>query len=253
MEASDYKKKRDFGLFLQITFSIITVGFLFSFYYFSFNRTVSIVTFSASIILVVLLVFRKNFSRKILYRFLCIYLSVGMLLFFYFYTHHYRISHIFILIIPITFSSLLSRKESLLYTSVFLILFIGLFLFSHLIKSPTEDMKIIVIDCMCLVSMYAIFTYVHLREELTYIIIYDQLKIQYDELVKAQLHIKQLEKVLPICSSCKKIKDASGNYIDSDEYIINNTDSDVTHGLCPDCIQKLYPEMAEDFLKQKKT
>ncbi len=82
-------------------------------------------------------------------------------------------------------------------------------------------------------------------------IIIEKLEKTLAELVTAQQHINQLEKVLPICSNCKKIRDKAGNYMDADSYIIAHTESQVTHGLCPDCIKKLYPEVAEDLLRKK--
>jgi len=67
----------------------------------------------------------------------------------------------------------------------------------------------------------------------------------------ADYDLKKLEKVLPMCCNCKKIQDNTGAYLDADEYIILHTESKVTHGFCPDCIKKLYPEMADEILKKK--
>lgn len=55
--------------------------------------------------------------------------------------------------------------------------------------------------------------------------------------------IKTLKGLLPICSSCKKIRDDKGYWSQIEEYIGTHTDAEFTHGICPDCMEKLYPGM----------
>ncbi len=62
------------------------------------------------------------------------------------------------------------------------------------------------------------------------------------ELQKALAEVKQLSGLLPICSSCKKIRDDEGYWHQVEVYIRDHTDADFSHGLCPDCAQKLYPD-----------
>lgn len=50
--------------------------------------------------------------------------------------------------------------------------------------------------------------------------------------------------VLSICSSCKRIHDAEGNWDQVEGYIHDCTGADFTHGICPECLRKLYPELA---------
>ena len=54
--------------------------------------------------------------------------------------------------------------------------------------------------------------------------------------------VKQLSGLLPICASCKKIRDDKGYWNQIEEYIRNHSEADFSHGLCPPCIEKLYPE-----------
>ncbi len=54
--------------------------------------------------------------------------------------------------------------------------------------------------------------------------------------------IKTLEGILPICASCKKIRDASGEWQALERYIGDRSNAKFSHGLCPDCAQRLYPE-----------
>ncbi|QTA80600.1 Two component system response regulator [Desulfonema limicola] len=60
--------------------------------------------------------------------------------------------------------------------------------------------------------------------------------------------VKQLKGMLPICSSCKKIRDDKGYWQQIEAYISKHSDATFTHGICPCCIQELYPE----FVNEKK-
>jgi PAS domain S-box-containing protein len=55
--------------------------------------------------------------------------------------------------------------------------------------------------------------------------------------------VKTLGGLLPICASCKKIRDDSGYWQQVESYIQKHTDATFTHGVCPDCFSKLYPDI----------
>ncbi|HZC68031.1 MAG TPA: hypothetical protein VE201_05370 [Nitrospirales bacterium] len=65
------------------------------------------------------------------------------------------------------------------------------------------------------------------------------------QLQDALANIKTLHGLLPICSSCKKIRDDHGYWNQLEIYIGTHTDAEFTHGLCPECIQKLYPDYSQ--------
>ncbi len=52
--------------------------------------------------------------------------------------------------------------------------------------------------------------------------------------------IRHLEGLLPICASCKKIRDSHGNWFQIEAYIRDHSDAEFSHGICPDCAKKLY-------------
>ena len=58
--------------------------------------------------------------------------------------------------------------------------------------------------------------------------------------------IKQLRGMLPICSSCKKIRDDKGYWNQIEVYILDHSDAEFSHGICPECMKKLYPEFSSD-------
>ena len=51
--------------------------------------------------------------------------------------------------------------------------------------------------------------------------------------------IRHLEGLLPICASCKKIRDRQGNWIQIEGYIRDHSDAEFSHGYCPDCAKEL--------------
>ncbi len=62
-----------------------------------------------------------------------------------------------------------------------------------------------------------------------------------DDLSLALAAVKQLKGLLPICASCKNIRDDKGFWSRIEEYIEGHSDAQFTHGLCPDCADRLYP------------
>jgi hypothetical protein len=62
------------------------------------------------------------------------------------------------------------------------------------------------------------------------------------QLQKAINEIKTLRGILPICSFCKKIRDDKGYWNQLESYIDEHSDADLSHGVCPDCAKKHYPE-----------
>ena len=54
-------------------------------------------------------------------------------------------------------------------------------------------------------------------------------------------NIKTLRGLLPICASCKKIRDDKGYWNQIETYIATHSEAEFSHGLCPACVQKLYP------------
>lgn len=57
--------------------------------------------------------------------------------------------------------------------------------------------------------------------------------------------IKTLRGIIPICARCKKIRDKDQYWHALENYISSHTEAQFTHGLCPECINKLYPDLKE--------
>ena len=76
-----------------------------------------------------------------------------------------------------------------------------------------------------------------------------QRKTIQEEKEKALSELKVLSGLLPICASCKKIRDDKGYWGQIESYIRAHSEAEFSHGICPDCAKKLYPDI--DLYKDK--
>lgn len=70
-----------------------------------------------------------------------------------------------------------------------------------------------------------------------------QRRSMHDEREKSWLEVKTLRGFLPICAACKNIRDDKGYWNRIESYIKEHSEVEFTHGLCPDCAKRLYPEL----------
>lgn len=59
---------------------------------------------------------------------------------------------------------------------------------------------------------------------------------------KTERRVNQLEKLLPICAHCRKIHGKDDEWYDMETYIEKNTTSQFSHGICPDCMKRYFPQ-----------
>jgi len=72
----------------------------------------------------------------------------------------------------------------------------------------------------------------------------EQLLLAYQDALE---NVKTLKGLIPICASCKKIRDDSGYWGQIEAYIAEHSDAEFSHGICPDCAKKIYP----NYYKEK--
>lgn len=70
-------------------------------------------------------------------------------------------------------------------------------------------------------------------------------ELAIDRLREALDKISTLRGMLPICSTCKKIRDDKGYWNQIEVYISEHTEADFSHGICPDCARKLYGDLLD--------
>lgn len=73
-----------------------------------------------------------------------------------------------------------------------------------------------------------------------------ELTSKVEELRAALEQIKTLRGMLPICANCKKIRNDQGYWKQVEVYIAEHSDVTFTHGICPDCLRKLYPDYCDE-------
>ena len=65
----------------------------------------------------------------------------------------------------------------------------------------------------------------------------------FREREKALDEVRILRGLLPICASCKKIRNDQGDWTQIESYIRDHSEAEFSHGICPECQRKLYPEL----------
>ncbi len=70
------------------------------------------------------------------------------------------------------------------------------------------------------------------------------------QLQEALSKVKLLSGIIPICSSCKKIRDNTGYWEQIESYIRDHSEAKFSHGICPDCSKKLYPDLYDAKKKE---
>jgi CheY-like chemotaxis protein len=74
----------------------------------------------------------------------------------------------------------------------------------------------------------------------------EELRRSNDELQKALRDVKVLRGLIPICASCKKIRNDGGFWQQLEEYIGEHSEAEFSHGICQPCVKKLYPGVYQD-------
>ena len=59
--------------------------------------------------------------------------------------------------------------------------------------------------------------------------------------------VRALEGIIPICASCKKIRDDRGYWHMVEAYISAHSEARFSHGICPECAEKLYPDISDEL------
>jgi PleD family two-component response regulator len=67
------------------------------------------------------------------------------------------------------------------------------------------------------------------------------------ELREALARVRTLSGLLPICSSCKNIRDDGGYWQAVEVYLQSHTEAAFSHALCPSCARRLYPDLMGDW------
>lgn len=75
----------------------------------------------------------------------------------------------------------------------------------------------------------------------------EEKRVLTEQLEEALAKVRLLSGLLPICSLCKKIRDAQGRWTQMERYIRDHSQAEFSHSVCPDCERKLYADFADDI------
>lgn len=109
-------------------------------------------------------------------------------------------------------------------------------------KAPIEEMwKAVSNRLLALFSIWVV-CYLGLRWET----LQEKQEKALREREKALEEVRVLRGFLPICASCKKIRDLEGSWTLLERYISEHSEAEFSHGLCPDCSKKLFPNLFKE-------
>lgn len=74
----------------------------------------------------------------------------------------------------------------------------------------------------------------------------DKLSLKFRELQEPIAQTRILQGLLPICSFCKRIRDDRGSWQQMEDYIRGHSEAAFSHGVCPGCLKRHYPEVASE-------
>ena len=142
------------------------------------------------------------------------------------------------------FIFLLGKLEGAVWTGLFLFASAFVLLTDMAYFSPETQVRFLVTFFVCTVLAYTIES---LRERFD-----NESRALIEQLEQALSEVKTLEGLLPICASCKKVRDDKGYWNQIEAYLQDRADARFTHSVCPECVQELYPEFVEKYMKDSK-
>jgi hypothetical protein len=82
-----------------------------------------------------------------------------------------------------------------------------------------------------------------IQTQLALIYMNDSLRSENLHLIDYISEIKTLRGLIPMCAQCKSIRDDKGYWKQIELYLEEHSEAEFSHGLCPDCLKQLYPEL----------
>lgn len=236
--------------FNKMITSLLAVSIVFSLYNFLFgilNR--GWISLSITLIILIVALIRRMFSKSLSQLLFSILLV--LLLVTYEWFSPSLIDYCWMLLFPLTFHALLGKKRGQLLSLLTGVILLVEILWKGVLLSGTVEVP----QALTLFAVYGMILIIQrrydaMKDELFDLVMSKNRELEQEKAVRmeTQRENRQLSELLPVCSSCKRIADEEGNWIDVDQYLAVHTETSVSHSLCPECVRKLYPEIAEDIL-----
>ncbi|MCX7727225.1 MAG: hypothetical protein N2053_10310 [Chitinispirillaceae bacterium] len=144
-----------------------------------------------------------------------------------------------IMLMPLSIVFMIGFKEGFFWVlGIIIVMSILMFgKFGYVYKNDFSARFIIIFSILTLLSCCIEF----LRERYL-----NQLITEKEELKKALDQIHILKGMVPICASCKRIRDDQGFWTQIETYIKEHSEIEFSHGLCPECQAKIYPSLKKE-------
>lgn len=139
---------------------------------------------------------------------------------------------------------------SLLYSLLSIFISVLITSGTHFLVNKTQSIVPLVLSIVIPGIVAPIATYILLKMLLKVRNSEEKLKKINEELKNALDEVNELSEMLPICASCKKIRDDNGYWSQVEEYLSKKTDIKFSHGLCPTCYEKENKKI-DEMLKNK--
>lgn len=108
-------------------------------------------------------------------------------------------------------------------------------------QNQTRIFLIITVGSLVLFSIgLGVFLFLYRKKSKELEESHNSLKITNYDLQEALENVKVLKGFIPICANCKKVRDDSGFWSQIESYIMQNSEAQISHGICPDCMEGLY-------------
>ena len=149
------------------------------------------------------------------------------------------------LIVPMLYFFFFGKREGTIWTTLFfcgliVILFLPGWFDGHIYSGVTISRFLITMTIIAIVAFgleSSRYRFSRLLSEKNQALLEEK-----EQLEKALKDIKALSGLLPICSNCKKIRNDEGYWEQVEVYVRDHSEAEFSHGICPECIKKLYPE-----------
>lgn len=249
VDATERGRRYDFYRVTSISLIVVFTGFVL---YESLKGSLPTILILAGMDLTVIILYgmRRSFKEQTLYRLFCLFITImltGYLLDPY---AEPFFDVIWVFLMPITYLALLKKREGMVWSAILILVIIG----SAVLNRDAPD-GFAFDGWVKIISIYTLVIIIQYRNERTKDMIFEitrvtnkALSAERDRLLQAQQEIKTLNKILPICSGCKRIRNEQHEWVSVDAYIPAHTDSHMSHSLCPECMKELYPEFESSLV-----
>lgn len=195
--------------------------------------SVTIVT-GLSVIALSLLLYRAG-SYSTMVRFVAFCMSGG-LLFEMYQGGGNGTAYLWLLVLPAMILFFLGFSEGIIWVGG-TIVWMAVMLFGNLGYVYPPDLR------LRFIIVYILITFLSCCIEIMRERYFKQLISEKEALQKAVGEIQLLKGMVPICASCKKIRDDKGFWMQIEAYMKAHSDIEFSHGICPECAAKLYPSI----------